>query len=101
MDVNEICFGEKQDIPNTCEKSRKRRRVTEWCRCDKWAVMHTNVEYFGGIEVEALGYFQLSGMRYHDRNVVTERLSTTVLELYLIWTPAQILEHAIEYQRRI
>ena len=35
-------------------------------------------------EVEALGYFQLSDMRYNDRNVLTERVSTTVLQPYLI-----------------
>ena len=32
-------------------------------------------------EVEALGYFQLLDMRYDDRSVVTERVSTTVLQL--------------------
>ena len=52
-------------------------------------------------QVEVLGYFQLSHTRYDDRNVVTERVSTTVLQLYLIWTPAQILEHVIEFQRWI
>ena len=34
--------------------------------------MHTNVEYLSCDEVEALGYFQLSDMRYNDRNIVTE-----------------------------
>ena len=37
-------------------------------------------------------------MSYDDRNMVNERVSTTVLQIYLIWTPAQILEHAIEFQ---
>ena len=46
--------------------------------------MHTNVEYLSYGEVEALGYFQLSDMRYDNRNVVTERVSTTALQLYLI-----------------
>ena len=46
--------------------------------------MHTNVEYLSCGEVEALGCFQLSDMRYDDRNMVTERVSTTVLQLYLI-----------------
>ena len=46
--------------------------------------MHTNVEYLSCGEVEALGYFQLLGMRYDNRNMVTERVSTTVLQLYLI-----------------
>ena len=50
-----------------------------------------NVGYMSYGKVEALGYFWLSEMRYGDRNVVTERVSTTVLQLYLIWTPAQIL----------
>ena len=72
---------------------------SEWCRCGKWGVMHTNVEYLRCGEVETLGHFQLSDMRYDDRNVVTKRVSTTVLQLYLIWTPAQILEHVIEFQR--
>ena len=67
----------------------------------KWDVMHTNAEYLSCSEVEALRYFQLSDMRYDDRNVVTERVSTTVLQIYLIWTPAQILEHIIEFHRRI
>ena len=35
LDVNEVCFEEEQDIPNTSEKSRKSQRVTEWCRCGK------------------------------------------------------------------
>ena len=65
LHVNNVCFEEEQDIPN--------RRV-----------MHTNVEYLSCSEVESLGYFQLSDMRYDDRNVVTERVSTTVVQLYLI-----------------
>ena len=39
-------------------------------------------------------------MRY-DASIVTERVSATVLQLYLISTPAQILQHVIEFQRRI
>ena len=35
LDVNEICFEERQDIPNTREKSRKSQSVTECCRCAK------------------------------------------------------------------
>ena len=46
--------------------------------------MHTNVGYLGCDEVEALRYFQLTDMRYDDRNVVTERVSTTILQLYLV-----------------
>ena len=46
--------------------------------------MHTNVEYLSWGKVEALEYFQLSDMRYNDKNVVIERVSTTVLQLYLI-----------------
>ena len=74
--------------PNKSERSRKSQSVTEWCRCGKWGVMHTNVEYLSYGEVEALGYFQLSDLRYDNRNVVTERVSTTALQLYLIWIPA-------------
>ena len=33
LDVNEACFDEEQDIPNTREKSRKSQSITEWCRC--------------------------------------------------------------------
>ena len=29
LDVNEVCFEEEQDIPNTREKSRKRPGVAE------------------------------------------------------------------------
>ena len=29
LDVNELCFLEEQDIPNTHEKSRKSQSVTE------------------------------------------------------------------------
>ena len=53
-------------------------------RCGKWDAMHTNVEYLGCGKVEALGYFQLSDMRYDDKNVVTETASTAALQLYLI-----------------
>ena len=52
----------------------------------------------GYSEGDALWYFQLPDMSYDDRNMVNERVSTTVLQIYLIWTPAQILEHAIEFQ---
>ena len=90
LDLNEVWFEEEQDSPITGEKLRKSQSVTEWCRCGKWDLMHTNVEHLGCGKVEALGYFQLSYMRYDDSNVVTERVSTTFLQLYLIWTPAQI-----------
>ena len=72
FDVNQICFEEEQDIPNTREKWRKSQSVDEWYRCMKWGVMLTNVKYLSYGEVEFLGYFQLSDMRYDDRNVVTE-----------------------------
>ena len=35
LDINEVCFEEEQDIPNTLEKSRKRQSFTEWYRCGK------------------------------------------------------------------
>ena len=44
LDVNEVCFEEEQDIPNTSEKSRKSQSVTKRCGCGKWGVMQTNVE---------------------------------------------------------
>ena len=87
LDVNEVCFEEKQNIPNTREKSRKSQNVTEWCRCGKRGVMHTYVKHFYS-DVEALGYFQWSDMWYNDKNMVPEIVSTTVLQLYLVWTPA-------------
>ena len=46
--------------------------------------MHTNDEYLSCSEVEVLGYFKLSDMRYDDRNMVTERVSTIDLQLYVI-----------------
>ena len=46
--------------------------------------MHTNVEYLSFSKFEAFGYFQLSDIRYDDRNMATERVSTTVLQLYSI-----------------
>ena len=82
------------------EKSRKSQSVGERCRCGKWRVMHRNIEYLSCSKVEVLGYFQLSDM-IGWYNVVTERFRTTVLQLYLIWTLAQILEHVIEFPRRI
>ena len=53
-------------------------------RGNQLSLMHTNVAYLSCGEVEALGYFQSSNMRYDDRNVVTERVSATALHLYLI-----------------
>ena len=101
LDVNELCFEEEHDIPDTREKLRKFQSATEWWRCGKWDVMRTNVEYLSCRKGEALGCFQLLNMKYDDRNMVTERVVTSVLQLYLIWTPAQIIEHIIEFQRRI
>ena len=80
LNVNKVCFDEKEDIHSTCEKSRKSQSVTEWCRCVKCGEMDTNVECLSCGKVEALGYFKLSHMRYDDRNAVTERvISATVL----------------------
>ena len=94
-DVNEACFEEEQYILNS-RRSRKIQNVTEWCRCGKWGVMHTNNEYLSCGKVEALEYFQLLHKRWDDSNVVFERVSTTFLQLYLIKTPAQISKHIIE-----
>ena len=87
LDVNEVCFDEEQDISNTCEKSKKDQNVTG-CTCRKWDVMQTNVKSLSCPKVEALGYFPLLDMRYYGRNMVTERASRIVLQLYLIWTTA-------------
>ena len=35
LDINETCFEEEQDIPNTRKKSRKSQSVIEWCRNGK------------------------------------------------------------------
>ena len=40
-------------------------------------------------------------MRYDDRNMVTERVSASVLQPYLIWILVQLLEHIMELQRQI
>ena len=45
--------------------------------------MHGNVEYLIYDKIKALGYFQLSDLRYDDRNMVAERYSATVLQIYL------------------
>ena len=58
---------------------KKSKTVTEWCRCGKCGVMDTNVDCLSCCEVEAFGYFQLSNMRYDDRNAVTERVRKTVM----------------------
>ena len=44
--------------------------------------MDTNVEYLSC--GKALKYFQLLDLRYDDKNVVMERASATVVQLYLI-----------------
>ena len=81
-DINEVCFKEGQDISNTHEKPRESQGFTERCRCGKRGVMHTNVEYLSCGKVEALGYLQLLNMRCDERNVVTEGVSTRVLQHY-------------------
>ena len=44
----------------------------------------TNTECSSCGEVEDLGYFQLLNMRFRDGNAVTKKVSTTVLQLYLV-----------------
>ena len=46
--------------------------------------MHTNIEYLSCRDVEVLDNLQLSDMRYDNRNMVTESVSRTVLQLNLI-----------------
>ena len=91
-----------KDISNTWEKLKKKSQsITDSCRCGKCGIMDTNVECLSCDKVEVLGYFQLLDMRYDDRNVVIEIVYTTVLPIYLIWTPVHILEHVLEFQRLI
>ena len=47
-----------------------------------------------------VGDFQLSDMRYDDRDVVTKGVTTTARQFYLIWAPEKILEHVVEIQRQ-
>ena len=76
-DVNKVCFEEEQDISNTREKLKKKvQALLNGVDVGNEALMHS--------EVEALGYVQLSDMKYDDRNVVNQRVSTTALQLYLI-----------------
>ena len=82
LDINEVCFKEGQDISNTHEKSRESHGFTERCRFGRRGVMHTNFEYLSCGEVETLGYLRLSNMRYDERTVVTEGISTRVLQRY-------------------
>ena len=89
LDVNKVCFEKENQIKN--------QDVATWCRCWKYAVMNTNVEYLSCGEVQALGYSRLSDMRHNDRNAVTERVSATLQQLYLIWAPAKTLENVIEF----
>ena len=70
LGVNEVCFAEIQEILNTREKLRTRQSVTEWCRCGKWGVMHTNVKYL------SWGEFEESDVRYGDMNMVIESPET-------------------------
>ena len=63
--------------------------------------MGTDVKCMSCGKVENLGYFQLSDMRFDNRNGVTENFSATGRQLYLFRTPAQILEYIIEFHRRI
>ena len=35
LNVNEDFFEEEQDIPNSREKSRESKSITEWFRCGK------------------------------------------------------------------
>ena len=62
--------------------------------------MYTNVEGLSCREIEAMEYFYLLDMSYDNRNAVTKNVSPTV-QLFSIWTVAQISEHVIELQRLI
>ena len=62
------CRCDKLGVMHRC-RCRK-LGVMHRCRYHELGVMHTNVEYLSCGKVETLGYFQLSDMRYDDRNVV-------------------------------
>ena len=83
LDVNKVCFEKEPDISKTSEKSRKSKSVTEWSSCGKIGV-HTIVEFLSCGKIEALRYFQLLDMRDDGRNVVIERIITTIQQLCLI-----------------
>ena len=44
LDIDQVCFDKEQGIPNSRERSRKMKSVTEWCRCGKCGVIGTNIE---------------------------------------------------------
>ena len=72
LNVKKVCYNEEHDISNTPEKSRKCEKDSKCCRCGTFRVMDTDVECLSCSQVEALGYFQLLDMRYHNRNAVAE-----------------------------
>ena len=85
LDIDKLCFDKEQGIPNTREKSRKIKSVTEWCRYGECGVMGTNVECLScATKVKSLDTFNYLIMRYDDRHAVTKRVSTTALQFYLI-----------------
>ena len=63
--------------------------------------MDTNIKCLSCNEIETLRCSPLLDMRYDDRNEVTERVITSVLQLCLIRISAQIIELVTAFQRRI
>ena len=68
LGVMHRCRCDKLGVMHRCRCHKL--GVMHRCICHKLGVTHTNVEYLSCSKVETLGYFQLSDMRYDDRNVV-------------------------------
>ena len=54
LDVNEVCFDEERDIPNTREKSTKGPIITGWCKCRTCGAMDTDVKCLSDGEVKQI-----------------------------------------------
>ena len=55
-------------------KNQQNQSVTERYRGRKCGATDKNVEWLCCHEVEAMGYFELLGMRYGDMDAVTQRV---------------------------
>ena len=73
MVVNEVCF-DKGPISLIRMKNQQNQSVTERYRGRKCGARDKNVEWLCCHEVEAMGYFELLGMRYGDMDAVTQRV---------------------------
>ena len=55
-------------------KNQQNQSITGWYWCGKCKAMDKNVECLCFHEIEAVGYFELLGMRYGDKNAVIQRV---------------------------